>query len=282
MGFTSHAHSDGRLATLGFLHTPTSRPARRARHGACVLALVCSPKPPLRLCIPPQSSSACSHSPRRPHPQIHGARDVHPGDRGGRARPCVLCSSFLFRRVPHPFGDLADDTLPPPLVAVRAVDVYGLGVVLLDLAHTNTRAGATPPPPPASPAVSYPLITPCDIESGHGAFPRDAPTADGGTTAGSGAAHPVAVLVSRAQSGWAVDVSPSLDPAFRSLILVGTAVDPRRRPSAAAAGASLRNLSAGAVGWPPLPEAEARKARGACGGDTPTADAGVTGDSAGA
>lgn len=168
---------------------------------------------------------------------------------------------------------------------MRAVDVYGLGVIFVDLAHTNTRADASP----AAPGGSHPLH-PIDIESGHGgggaprgAPPRDVLTADGGTSGFGYTAPPLAVLISRAQSGWAVDVSPFLDPAFRDLILACTAVDPARRPSAAAAGGSLRSLSASAVGWAPLPDAGEHGAGGACGDDdTPTADVGATGGGAGA
>lgn len=76
------------------------------------------------------------------------------------------------------------------------------------------------------------------------------------------------MLVARAESGWAVGVSPLLDPALQALIRACTAVDPAARPTAAGAGAALRNLSAAAVTWGAAPKGGAAGA----GADPLTAD----------
>ena len=109
----------------------------------------------------------------------------------------------------------------------KAIDAYGVGMILLDLAQVNTDAGAAArvaalpsarTPTPSSATNATPLGT---------AF-----TATGQESAVSGLAPDLQVLLQRASSGFITAVDARVPEPFAAVIRACVAVQPAARPTA--------------------------------------------------
>jgi serine/threonine protein kinase len=118
-----------------------------------------------------------------------------------------------------------------PGSAPQAIDVFGLGVVLHDLAHVGVKLlGA-----------STPGGTPSD-SSGGSLPPGSADTADSGATVTQWGALPV--LMERYSAGFAVQAGAHCPPGHAALMMRCLAVNPAERPSARKALEELMALQA--------------------------------------
>jgi serine/threonine-protein kinase len=147
-----------------------------------------------------------------------------------------LCDFGLARVLPALRDDSARDAvegtarymapelaLGHPITLPKAIDAYGLGVVLHDLAHVGLR------PPPAAGDAAPPAAN-----SGPG---RQA------------TANTVSVLFARSKQGFVVPISPECPPPLAKLLQRCLAVEPTERPESGAVRLSLLQMEAQADGW---------------------------------
>jgi serine/threonine protein kinase len=112
-----------------------------------------------------------------------------------------------------------------PISRPTAIDTFGLGIVLHDLAHLGIQAGV-------------------------GGFGSGGATTTHGRSATSGSEGPlVHVLYTRATQDFAVTIAPHCAPPLAALIQRCLAVDPAERPESAAVRGQLLELAPQASGW---------------------------------
>ena len=118
-----------------------------------------------------------------------------------------------------------------PLLNRLAADCYGLGMVMLDIAHVNSAPPGAQQPQPQSQA------RPQEEEALAGALAPPLPAAP---------------FVERMLQGFAVEVAPHVPPPFGALILECLAVEPAARLHTSAVRERLTNIMIDA-GWTSLP-----------------------------
>ena len=130
---------------------------------------------------------------------------------------------------------------PERITNFMAVDAWGLGVTLLEMAHTGTEGAAG-----AAGAASSPEHTTRGAST----------TALSGGTAGAGGGNSIGgvfatarLLVARQAANFAVHVQPRVPQPLARLITDATALDPAARPTAKAILTALHDMAPQAAGW---------------------------------